>query len=504
MRPLLSRAEVRALDRDAIERLGVPGVVLMENAGAQAARLIRETFPERLERVLILGGPGQNGGDAWVIARHLRCAGFLPRCLLLGDRKRVQGDAQINLAALLALGQQVESLIRVEQLVPLLGDTSLVVDGLFGTGLDRPLSDLSRQVVEALFACKVPLVALDLPSGVDADTGQVLGAAPKAALTVTFAALKPGLLQHPGAELAGDVRCVSIGVPIATGANGVIEASDVARWLPRRAPDAHKGTNGHVLVIAGSPGKTGAALLSASAALRMGAGLVTLASTPEAQRALDQKVVELMTATLSDSDRLGSALELAQGKAAAVVGPGLGLDAATQQFARNLALALPIPAVLDADALSAWAEQLPGLGAARAPRVLTPHPGEAARLLGVSTAAIQRDRVGAARELAQTSTQVVVLKGARSVIAAPDGSVRICVSGTPAMGTAGTGDVLAGVIGALCAQLAPFDAAACGVELHARAGEHAAWSDRGLVASDLLGALAHALEKCRLTTFERA
>ena len=504
MRPLLSRTQVRALDRDAIERLSVPGVVLMENAGARAAQLIGELFPTRLQRVLILGGPGQNGGDAWVVARHLRCAGVTPRCLLLAERERVQGDAQINLAALTAQGQQVESLRNLAQLMPLLSDASLVVDGLFGTGLDRPLSGLAREVVEALAASEVPLVALDLPSGVDADSGQVLGAAAKAALTVTFAALKPGLLQHPGAELAGLVRCVSIGVPVENGPDGVIEASDVAHWLPRRAADAHKGSNGHVLVIAGSPGKTGAALLSAGAALRMGAGLVTLACEPEAQRALDQKVIEVMTAPLAGNDRLGSALALAEAKAAAVVGPGLGLDAATQQFARDLSLALPLPTVLDADALSAWAGQLSGLRAARAPRVLTPHPGEAARLLGIPTSAVQSDRVAAARQLAQSCAQVVVLKGARTVIAAPDGSIRICVSGTPAMGTAGTGDVLAGVLGALCGALAPFDAAACGVELHARAGEHAAVSDRGLVASDLLPALARALEDCRAAARDRA
>jgi NAD(P)H-hydrate epimerase len=388
--------------------------------------------------------------------------------------------------------------------VEALRTASLVVDGLFGTGLDRPLTGLSLALVEAINAAGVPVVALDLPSGVDADTGQVLGAAIQAALTLTFAAHKPGLLLYPGAGLAGVLRCVSIGVPLPAVGSGVIEARDVVRWLPLRAADSHKGSNGHVLVIAGSPGKTGAALLSASAALRSGAGLVTLASDREARQALDHKVVELMTAELDATDRLGSALALAQGKAACVVGPGLGLDDATQAFARALALALPLPAVLDADALSAWAGSVEGLRSAAAARVLTPHPGEASRLLGVSTQALQADRVGAARALSCRSGQVVVLKGARTVIAEASGAVRICTSGTPAMGSAGTGDVLAGVIGALCAQLAPFDAAACGVELHALAGELAAVGDRGLIASDLLPALPRALAACRAAALRQA
>jgi NAD(P)H-hydrate epimerase len=498
MLALLSRDQVRALDRDAIERLGVPGVVLMENAGAQAARLLCEAFSGALSRVLIVGGPGQNGGDAWVIARHLRCRGYTPRCFLLGERERVKGDARVNLDALAALGQSVEPLISVDELESALRSTSLVIDGLFGTGLDRALSGLPRAVVEAINAAGLPVVALDLPSGVDADTGQVLGVAIQAALTVTFAARKPGLLLYPGAGLAGSLHCVSIGVPLAPGPDsGVIEASDVAGWLPPRAPDSHKGTNGHVLVIAGSPGKTGAALLSASAALRTGAGLVTLASEREARQALDYKVVELMTAELGGVEPLADALALAQGKAACVVGPGLGLDEATQEFVRALSLALALPTVLDADALSAWAGGVSGLQQARGPRVLTPHPGEASRLLGVSTQALQADRVGAARALARSSGHVVVLKGARTVVAAANGAVRICTSGTPAMGSAGTGDVLAGVIGALCAQLPPFDAAACGVELHARAGQLAAIGDRGLVASDLLPALPRALVALR-------
>jgi hydroxyethylthiazole kinase-like uncharacterized protein yjeF len=307
--------------------------------------------------------------------------------------------------------------------------------------------------------------------------------------------------------LAGTLHCASIGVParapeVTQGDQtyphaGLIEAADVARWLPPRAPDAHKGSNGHVLVVAGSQGKTGAAILAGTASLRAGAGLVTLASDRETRSAFDHKVLELMTAEIDAHDRLASVLASAQGKATCVLGPGLGLDEPTQELMRQLSLLLPIPCVLDADALTAWTARAGELVSARAPRILTPHPGEASRLLGVSTAAVQAVRLHAARRLAQFTGQIAVLKGARTVVAHPTGAIRVCTSGTPAMGTAGTGDVLAGVIGALCAHLSPFDAAACGVELHARAGEIVAKSDRGLIASELWAALAPALEACR-------
>jgi NAD(P)H-hydrate epimerase len=496
--PLLSRAELRALDASAVAQLGVPSIVLMENAGANAARQLLARFGAQLGQVLVLGGVGQNGGDAWVVARHLQLAGLAPNCLLVGERAKVKGDALTNLRALEALGSAVTEISREAELSAALASATLIVDGLFGTGLDRALSGLALAAVQAINAAERPVVALDLPSGVDADTGQILGAAVHARLTVTFAAHKVGLHQHPGAALAGEVVCASIGVPVARGSSaGLIEGPDVAELLPRRAADAHKGSNGHLLVVAGSAGKTGAAVLSASAALRMGAGLVTLASDAETRRALDHKVVEIMTAEIDHSDRVASALKLAEGKAAAVVGPGLGVDPVAQAFARALATSLPLPTVLDADALTAVAADLASLRVAADARVLTPHPGEAARLLACSTAEVQANRVATARLLADRSGQVVVLKGARSVIAEPAGRLRIASAGTPALGTAGTGDVLSGVIGALLAQLPAFEAAYCGVELHARAGAIAAHSDRGMLASDLLPALSAALEQCR-------
>ncbi|MFT3922520.1 MAG: NAD(P)H-hydrate dehydratase [Myxococcales bacterium] len=500
MKPLLRRDAVRALDRDAIERLKVPGVVLMENAGLGAAQLLmREFSGAALERVLIVGGVGQNGGDAWVVARQLALRGIRPRCVLVGDPAKVQGDAAVNLQALRALGLEPEicqgslDALRVQ-----LAQASLVVDGLFGTGLDRDITGFYADAITAINDAGRPVFALDLPSGVDADTGQVRGVAVRASFTATFAAHKPGLHQFPGAALAGRSECVAIGVPLAPDQPwGIIEPEDVARAVTPRPLDAHKGTNGRVLILAGSRGKTGAALLSAISALRAGAGLVTIASDAETQRVLEHKVLEVMTEALSDDDALADALRLAEARDVALLGPGFGLTPDKRTLAIELARQLPVPCVLDADALTALGTDVDLLQYAKGPRVLTPHPGEAARLLGCTVPAVEADRCGSAQRLAEASGQVVVLKGARTVIASPSGLLRVCTAGTPALGTAGTGDVLAGLIATLTVSLRPFQAAWAGVELHARAGTLAVQGDRGLVASDVTRFLAAALEQCR-------
>lgn len=502
MLPLLRRESVRAVDRDAIDRLHVPGVLLMENAGLGATEvLLREFGAELAQHVVLVGGTGQNGGDAWVVARQLLVRGFTPRCVLIGDPSRVQGDARINLEALRALGLDPEPCPDTAFLSSRLAQASLVVDGLFGTGLDRDIEGFQAEVVHALNTAQKPVLALDLPSGIDADTGQVRGVAVRARCTVTFAAHKPGLHQFPGAELAGSVHCVAIGVPLPASTSwGLIEAQDVAREVPRRHPNAHKGTNGRVLILAGSRGKTGAALLSATAALRAGAGLVTIASDGETQRVLEHKVVEIMTEALSDASPFEDALSLARTRDAAVLGPGFGLTAEKRALAVRLAQELPVPCVLDADALSALGTNLGALRHAKGPRVLTPHPGEAARLLGCPVPQIEQDRCDHALRLASLSGQVAVLKGARTVVAAPSGELRICTAGTPALGVAGTGDVLSGLIATLTVSLPSFTAAWVGVELHARAGTLATRGDRGLIASEVAQLLAAALESCRERT----
>lgn len=504
MIPLLNRESVRAVDREAIDNLHVPGLVLMENAGLGATQvLLREFEGDAVSEALILGGVGQNGGDAWVVARQLLTRGIRPRCVLVGDPNKVRGDARVNLDALRALGIEPEPCVEgaAQSLLSCLESARLLVDGLFGTGLDRDIEGFYAHVIQSMLAAEKPVFALDLPSGLDADTGQVRGICVRARCTATFAAHKPGLHQFPGVELAGRVFAIPIGVPATLSSWGLIEARDVAQALPRRPLNSHKGASGRVAIFAGAPGKTGAAVLSATAALRAGAGLVTIACDLETQRALDPKVTEVMTLDLLSS-RMEQAeresLAFAGQQHAAVLGPGFGLDAERTRLSRALALSLPVPTVLDADALTALSSDGSQLVQALASRVLTPHPGEAARLLGQSVPAIEADRYRHAQKLAELTGQVVVLKGARTVIAAPDGRLRVCASGTPALATGGTGDVLSGVIGALLVSLDAFTAAWVGVELHARAGALAAPFDRGLLAGEVAPRLAEALESCRL------
>ncbi|MBW2464951.1 MAG: NAD(P)H-hydrate dehydratase [Deltaproteobacteria bacterium] len=499
MIPLLSPEESRALDRHAIDGLGVPGVVLMENAGAGAYRALVERFGGKLSSPVIFGGPGNNGGDAWVVARHLENAGIATVPVLVGERGQVSGDARVNLAALEAIrGGVHEGEVDYSSLC---SAATVIVDGLFGTGLDRDLGGAFAAAVRAINASDAPVLALDIPTGVHGGSGAVLGSAVRADVTTTFAAHKLGLHQHPGVALAGQVLLVSIGVPAPESATAMLlERADVARAVPMRAVGAHKGRAGRVWVCAGSPGKVGAALLAGRGALRAGAGLVTLAPRGEVARALVGAIPELMVEALPQNVQRAVEL-LTESCDAAVVGPGFGLDGAAMAVALGIARGLPVPTVLDADALTALAGS-PDLSLARAPapRVLTPHAGEAARLLGTTSAQVQADRYGAARRLAAATGATVVLKGARTLIASADGDLRVCPFGTPALATAGTGDVLAGAIGAfLGAGLSPVEAASSTVVVHALGGEATARGDRGLLASEVADALPKALEHCRKT-----
>ena len=489
---LFTREESRDVDRAAMDELGIVSLVLMENAGRGGTVAICEVFGDCLGRVVLVGGPGQNGGDAWVIARRLTLLGHRPLAVLVGDASRLRGDAQANWVLLSKLG--VETLeVSPEHAASIgehLEDATLVVDGLFGTGLDRAITGGYADAIAAMDRAAAPLVALDLPSGLDADTGAIFGIAPHAALTVTFAGHKRGLHQFPGVEHAGEVRVADIGIPSRSSpAASLWTRDDLGALIAPRAGDAHKGTNGHLLVIGGAPGKTGAAVLAGRAAFRAGAGLVTIGARADARAALEEKVIELMTTALPDEADQAAVLALCEGKRAVVLGPGMGLDELGGTWARAVALHAPVPTVIDADGLTHIAENgLSSLKGAAAPRILTPHPGEAARLLGASTADVQANRYAAAEALAKKSGQVVILKGARSVIAGAD-ELRVCAEGPPALGVAGTGDVLSGVVGALGMTLAPTDAAIAAALLHALAGVEASVGDRGLIASEVADAV---------------
>ena len=505
-------SEMRELDRWTIEELGIPGVVLMENAGRATAALILERVQSRPARASIFCGSGNNGGDGYVIARHLTEAGVAVRVFLCAPRARISGDALLNLQILDRLEVEVVEIRDAAELDAhrhsiAVGD--VVVDALLGTGLSSEVRGLYRAVIEALDGYEGLRVAVDIPSGLDSDTGQVLGVAFRADMTVTYGFLKHGHLHHPGAGLSGEVHLVDIGIPAAatrhcTPRASLLEAKELVRRQPSRVPAGHKGTFGHVLVIAGSAGKSGAALLSGLAALRSGAGLVTVATDVVAQSRLEGRVPELMIEAFregpSDEAGVDRIRPLLRGKTAIAAGPGLVPTAATTALICALVEESTVPLVLDADALNALVGRLDVLSRAQAPVVLTPHPGELARLLDKSAADVNADRPSSARALAEAHGVHVVLKGAHTVVASPDGSLAICPTGNPGMATAGTGDVLTGMVGALLARLGdPALATHTAVYLHGLAGDLAAeqTSEEGLTAGALSDAIPAAWERMR-------
>jgi ADP-dependent NAD(P)H-hydrate dehydratase / NAD(P)H-hydrate epimerase len=505
VRPAVTAAEMRALDRAAIDELGLPGMVLMETAGRAVAAAV-----ERLAArgpVAVVCGPGNNGGDGYVIARVLAEAGRDVVTLLAAPRDAVKGDAAAYLAVLERAGGRVVAIATAAELAAhadVLANAAVIVDAVFGVGTTREVTGHYADVLRGIERAPGTVVAVDLPSGIETDTGRVLGVAVTAELTVTMAALKIGTVTSPGFAYAGRVEVADIGIPRALIASsavgaGVWEAADARAVAPRPRATDHKGTRGHALVLAGAPGARGAGRMAAVAALRAGAGLVTLAA-PVA-RAGDELAAPdpVMTAVVQDAGAVTAAIA---GKAALVVGPGMGRDGAARARL-DAALAAGVPAVLDADALALVAGRLEAVAASPGPVVLTPHPKEAAALLGASVAEVEADRLAAARAIAARSRSVVVLKGARTVVC--DGTLadEFCTinpTGSPALATAGSGDVLAGVIGGLLAQgVGVADAARLGVWVHGAAGERLAarFGERGAIASDLPEEIAIALAALR-------
>ncbi len=502
MLPVITAAEMRELDRATIEEIGLPGIALMETAGRAVAAAALRMLPAG-GRVAVVCGPGNNGGDGFVVARVLRGRGIDATAYLAARRDVILGHALDHLAILERAGGVVLALdtpAALDEHRGAIAGAALVVDALFGVGQVRPIEGHLAAVVTAINEAPRRL-AVDIPSGLDTDTGRTLGAVVRADRTVTMGALKIALVSSPGFAACGEVEVADIGIPpalvAASGVRaGLVERADVARWLPRAGPLDHKGQRGHVLVVGGSPGMRGAGRLAAAAALRAGAGLVTLACTGAADSIAAPDAV--MTRAID-----GPLAPLLDGKAAIVIGPGLGTagDAGARVAE---ALASGLPAVLDADALNLLAAAGVGSGEAIAgaagPVVITPHPGEAARLLGVTVPEVERDRLAAARALAARTHAVVVLKGARTIVC--DGTIgdehcAINPTGGPALATGGSGDVLAGVIGALLAQgLAAGVAARAGVYVHGAAGDAlGATLGRGAIASDLPAAVAAALHE---------
>jgi NAD(P)H-hydrate epimerase len=490
---------MREFDARAVTRCHVPSLLLMENAGAGATEvLVREHLAGRPHgaRVTLVCGAGNNGGDGLVMARHLAVRGAHPAVFVAGNLEALSPDARMNLEAWRGIGGEVRELAPgydLSELDAAVDGSAVAVDALFGTGLDRPIEGHLANVIAALNRSRTPRFAVDIPSGLDADTGATLGVAVEARTTATFAHPKLGLLTPAGARIAGRVHVVDIGVPGDAGdltrdAAQCLEAADVARWVRPRTPGAHKNSSGHVLVVAGSPGRVGAPQIVAHGALRAGAGLATIATWPETAAQIEAHLLEVMTARIDRTVVGGSLDAILRGKQSVVVGPGFGLDDDARTAVEYLLVTFHGPLVIDADALSMFAGRANVFMAAK-DAILTPHPGELGRLLDRTAAQVEADRFRAARELVVVTGAVVVLKGAHTVIAAPDGRLAVAPIACPALATAGSGDLLGGIIGAMACTLPAFEAACTGVMLHALAGE--AWSrarggaDRGLLASEI-------------------
>jgi NAD(P)H-hydrate epimerase len=474
---LYTVAQVRALDRHAIEDLGVPGYELMRRAAAAAFAGLRRCWPQA-QRIAVYCGPGNNGGDGFLLALLAREAGLVVEVFALAEA-REGGDAARARGACEQGGVTVRRWTGSDALP----DADVHVDALYGTGLDRPPQASAAALIERINADGVPVLALDVPSGLNADTGHCPGAAVRADLTVTFIAAKRGLHTGQAAACTGRVELATLGLPESLWQASLPDAHLLeAASLPPRPRDAHKGRNGHVLAIGGEHGTAGAIRLCGEAALRGGAGLVSVATRPEHLVALNAARPELMAHAVGGPQALEPLLARASVLA---VGPGLGRGAWGHALWLT-ALDSDLPLVLDADGLNLLADEPRRFDARQV--VLTPHPGEAARLLGSPVAEIERDRFAAARALAQRFSAVVVLKGAGSLVATADGRLDVCPWGNPGMASGGMGDLLTGLVAALLAQgCTAWDAARLGVGLHARAGDSAArGGERGLLASDLL------------------
>ena len=499
---LVTAAQMRELDRRAIAEVGIPSLVLMENAGRTTYEILRREFPQPAGEVAVLAGRGNNGGDGLVVARYLAGAGFPVAVFLLGQKGRVSGDARVNLEILEHLAVEVVEVRTEADLNPVvhrLARAGLIVDALLGTGLDKPVQGLLATLIDHVSHLRPPVLAVDLPTGLSADTGEVLGVALKAQVTVTYGWPKIGQIMAPGRDYVGRLYRVDISIPPGLAEaipTELAEAGEMRGLLPARSFGSHKGTYGHLLVLAGSEGKTGAATLASEGALRAGAGLVTLGIAASLNDILEVKLTEAMTLPLPEAAgarALGQAalepiFKFLDPKSTLALGPGLGLHPETQEVVRHLVQHLPQPMVVDADGVNAIAAD-PSCLPAPGPRILTPHLGEMARLVGASVAAVQADRLKIAREAAARWGVVLVLKGAQTLVAAPDGRVSLNSTGNPALASGGTGDVLTGLIGGFLAQgLAAWDAARLGVYLHGLTADFwaAQYGPRSLIAGDLL------------------
>ncbi|WDP89627.1 MAG: NAD(P)H-hydrate dehydratase [Desulfobacter sp.] len=513
---LVTAKQMQEMDRKTINQFGIPGLVLMENAGRGALETLVDAFaPIENRRVAVVAGRGNNGGDGFVMGRYLMEMGVRVSFILLAGRERVAGDARVNMELAEALlpehpdsqFMEVPDKASFERLRDTILDHDLFVDAIFGTGLNSDVRGFFRDVILSLNGSGQPIFSVDIPSGINSDTGAVCGTAIAAMATATFAFAKAGHVLYPGNLHTGDLEIIDIGIPGHIARAGqpdlfLPEKEDIAELLPNRSFNSHKGSAGHLLALAGAPGKTGAAALCANAAVRSGAGLVTLGLPEGLVPTMEPMVIEPMalglaqtaSGTLSASS-LNTVTGFLAGKQALALGPGIGRDPDTRELVRALVTESTVPMVIDADGLNCLADDPGCLKVAKVPVILTPHPGEMARLINKTSRDVQADRLGIARDFAARFKVILVLKGAQTLTACPDGTCYICPTGNPGMASGGMGDVLTGMIAGFLAQgMAPEAAAVSGTFIHGLCGDLLAGDfPLGFTASDMVETIPAAL-----------
>ncbi|RCX12373.1 NAD(P)H-hydrate epimerase [Anaerobacterium chartisolvens] len=511
---IVTPKQMNEIDRLTISSIGIPGMVLMENAALAVVREASKLIGGLgRKKILVVAGKGNNGGDAFAAARHMYNCGASVSVYLVADSRGITGDAAANMNILRNMGVEIIELVQPsvpDALKHHLSVSSLVVDGIFGTGLKGEVAGLPRAVIELVNESRKPVISIDIPSGICGNSGRVLGTCITAAKTVTFGLPKLGLLLHPGCEHAGELVVADISIP-----TGVIEGLHIktnitdmglaSSMLPQRRSDGNKGDFGRVLIISGSQGMTGAGYLAGEAALRTGAGLVYLGVPAALSSIYDVMLAEAVTIPLEDMGTgvlspgcTGKLEELMERMSAVAIGPGLSGGAGVSAVVRHTARFARKPLIIDADAINAIASDMSILEALNTKAVLTPHPGEMSRLCGISIEEVQSDRIETARQFALKWGVTVVLKGARTVTALPGGEIYINTTGNAGMATGGSGDVLTGVIASLSGQGVPLeDAAVLGTYLHGLAGDRAARvkGQHGLIAGDLVRHLPGALKQ---------
>ncbi len=511
---LVTAEQMRALDSSAIDRFKVLSLKLMENAGRSTVEVMLARYGNpQGSKTAVFVGPGNNGGDGLVIARLLAARMAHPYVFLLVPADKLKGDAAVNYSRLLEFPAQiipVKDEKDLQQIPAILAECWAVVDAIFGTGLTRDVTGIFAAAINLINQAPCPVVAVDIASGLNADTGKTLGACVQADITVTFGQAKIGQVIYPGRQYTGLLDVADIGIPD----QAVIDADihmelldgEVGRWLPAREPQAHKGTYGHLLIMAGSTGKTGAALLCSLGGLRSGTGLVSLCVPYDLNHIIETSLWEVMTIPLQSTARGILSIEdyrviqdALHGKQALSIGPGIGTADETAELVIKLYTEVEMPMLIDADGLNILASAPGILQNGPGPRILTPHPGEMSRLTGISTAEIQENRVETARDFAVKHKVHVVLKGASTLVCDPDGRLAINSTGNPGMACGGMGDVLSGIIGGFLAQgLSPWQAGCLGVYSHGMAADRLAEEIRaGFLPSEVAHELPYVLEELK-------